>query len=73
MIDYKIILTTLDNSEQDQLIHTAGHKRTGWSRDSQFIFFPLERPDYHEKINSLNAVQYLLRVRLLYTMLMKPN
>lgn len=73
MIDYKTILTIVGNSEQDRFIHTDNHMRTAWSRDSQFIFFPAERPDYHEKISSLNAVQYLRRIRLLYTMLMKSN
>lgn len=73
MIDHKIILNIINERETTPETQCGQNKKSELSSDSRLIFFPMNVTDYNEKVNALDAVQYLQRIRLLYTMLLRSN
>lgn len=73
MIDYRIIRNIININESGPPSQLEENKKQEWSSDSRFIFFPVKKGNYSERVNALEAVQYLQRIRLLYTMLMRTN
>lgn len=73
MIDHKIILNIINDRETTPETQCGQNKKNELSRDSRFIFFPMNVTNYNEKVNALDAIQYLQRIRLLYTMLLRSN
>ncbi|HTE32997.1 MAG TPA: hypothetical protein VK666_21590 [Chryseolinea sp.] len=78
MIDYRIILQILHS----HLLECSGALRTrankahaikDWVSDDKLIIFPAKDYHYQERVDELNAVQYLQRTRILYTMLLRSN
>lgn len=55
----------------------SGHimlaEREKWVSDDQLIIFPPGTPAYHDRVNKLNATQYLQRTRIIYAMLTHSN
>lgn len=73
MIDYRIILQILHSHAQESSSPIEVAEKKEWARDKGLIFFPSQKKNFNVKINSLNAIQYLQRMRLLYTILLRSN
>jgi hypothetical protein len=73
MIDHSIILQILHNHPREALPLFQGDEKRKWVRDNGMIIFPAETQNYKRKINQLNSSQYLQRMRLLYTILLRIN
>lgn len=70
-IDYKLILGVLH--DMDHATTLADAEKKEWAKDSSLIFFPSYPIHDNRNINTLNTLQYLQRIRLLYPTLMRPN
>lgn len=73
MIDHRIILQILHSHLQGGLPLFPVKEKREWVSDNSLIIFPSHKQDYERKINQLNAIQYLQRMRLLYTVLLNVN
>jgi hypothetical protein len=67
MVDYRIILNILRNNLRDSSSLRYTKERQAWISDKNFIIVRPGTREYPAKINSLNAVQYIERIRLLYS------
>ena len=67
MIDYRIILNILRSNLRDSSAQLYTKERCAWIHDENFIVVRPGTSEYPTKINSLNAVQYIERIRLLYS------
>ena len=67
MIDYSMILNILRNNLRDSSTQIYTKERCAWINDENFIVVPPGTSEYPTKINSLNATQYIERIRLLYS------
>jgi hypothetical protein len=72
MIDHRIILNILYHTGPDRTALIEETKRE-CSADSAFIFFPFYNENYYRWLNGLNPKQYLLRLRMLYSLLWRTN
>jgi hypothetical protein len=74
MIDHKIILhiLMLHSNERTNALQLPVTKEACVSDDA-FIFFPVIGQNYQDKVNALNTVQYLERLRVLYPILWRNN
>ncbi|HEY5745250.1 MAG TPA: hypothetical protein VIU12_04155 [Chryseolinea sp.] len=67
MIDYRIILNLLRSNLRDSSAQRPTQERCAWVNDENFIVVRPGTSAYPTKINSLNAMQYIERIRLLYS------
>ena len=67
MIDYRIILNILRSNLRDSSSLRYSKERCAWINDENFIVVRPGTSEYPTKINALNAVQYIERIRLLYS------
>jgi len=67
MTNYSIILNVLRNNLRDSSAQLYTKERADWARDDNFIVVRPGTREYPAKINALNAVQYMARIRLLYS------
>ncbi len=67
MIDYRIILNILQSNLRDSSAQLHTKERCAWIDDANFIVVRPGTSEYPTKINSLNAVQYIERIKLLYS------
>lgn len=67
MINYSIILNILRNNLRDSSAQLYTKERCAWINDENFIIVRPGTSAYPTKINSLNAMQYIERIRLLYS------
>ncbi|SHH34426.1 hypothetical protein SAMN04488109_3789 [Chryseolinea serpens] len=67
MIDYSIILNILRSNLRDSSAQRYTKERCAWIDDANFIVVRPGTSEYPTKINSLNAVQYIERIKLLYS------
>lgn len=73
MVDYRIILQILHNHLLECSGHTSIEGNRPWVLDENMIVFQSSDSRYHERIADLNALQFLQRTRILFTMLSFPN
>lgn len=67
MVDYRIILNILRSNLRDSSAQLYTRERCAWINDANFIVVRPGTSEYPTKINSLNATQYIERIRLLYS------
>ncbi len=72
MIDHRIIKQILDHTSVERTAPFDDTKKE-FSADREFIFFPFYKENYYRQLNQLNAEQYLLRLRMLYSLLWRMN
>jgi len=72
MVDHRILMHILYHKfvERAPFKDEADRKYIG---NSALIFFPVARKEYYDKLNALNASQYLERLRLLCPILKRSN
>jgi hypothetical protein len=73
MVDYRIILQILHSHVLDCASTLMVSEKRDFVNDDNVIIFPAADYHYQDKINSLSALQYLQRTRILYTTLLKAN
>jgi hypothetical protein len=72
MVDHRILMYILYQKVIERALYKdeVGKNNIG---DSAFIFFPVAQKEYYDKLNALNASQYLERLRMLCPILGRTN
>lgn len=72
MVDHRILMHILYENVAERIISMSKTSEKQVS-DSAFVFFPIARKEYQEKLNTLKASQYLERLRMLCPILGRMN
>jgi len=72
MLDHSIILHILYHSSTEHQVYSLKTKKE-CTKDSSMIFFPAEDPEYCNRLDEMDSLQYMQRLTLLYSMIWKTN